>query len=101
MGGKAGPPGSVRRGGSGHARDAGRETLGHGEATTAGPGQEESMGVLGHPCGASGPARRSRRSVEGLLMVTFRKRLHFSGRVARAYLTVASQAALVLERTYG
>jgi signal transduction histidine kinase len=33
----------------------------------------------------------------GLLMVTFRKRLHFSGRVARAYLTVASQAALVLE----
>ena len=30
-------------------------------------------------------------------MVTFRKRLHFSGRVARAYLTVASQAALVLE----
>jgi signal transduction histidine kinase len=33
----------------------------------------------------------------GLLMVTFRKRLRFSGRVARAYLTVASQAALVLE----
>ena len=30
-------------------------------------------------------------------MVTFRKRLRFSGRVARAYLTVASQAALVLE----
>ena len=33
----------------------------------------------------------------GLLMVTFRRRLRFSGRVARAYLTVASQAALVLE----
>ena len=33
----------------------------------------------------------------GLLMVTFRKRLRFSGRVARAYLTVAPQAALVLE----
>lgn len=33
----------------------------------------------------------------GLLMVTFRKRLRFSGRFARAYLTVASQAALVLE----
>jgi signal transduction histidine kinase len=33
----------------------------------------------------------------GLLMVTFRKRLRFSGRAARAYLTVASQAALVLE----
>jgi signal transduction histidine kinase len=33
----------------------------------------------------------------GLLMVTFRKRLRFSGRTARAYLSVASQAALVLE----
>jgi signal transduction histidine kinase len=33
----------------------------------------------------------------GLLMVTFRKRLRFSSRVARAYLTVAPQAALVLE----
>jgi len=33
----------------------------------------------------------------GLLMVTFRKRLRFSGRAARAYLAVASQAALVLE----
>ena len=33
----------------------------------------------------------------GLLMVTFRRRLRFSRRAARAYLTVASQAALVLE----
>jgi len=33
----------------------------------------------------------------GLLMVAFRKRSRFSGRAARAYLTVASQAAVVLE----
>jgi signal transduction histidine kinase len=33
----------------------------------------------------------------GLLMVVFRKRLRFTGRAARAYLTVASQAALALE----
>jgi signal transduction histidine kinase len=34
---------------------------------------------------------------KGLLMVAFRKRSRFSGRAARAYLTVASQAAVVLE----
>ena len=33
----------------------------------------------------------------GLLMVTFRNRSRVSGRAARAYLTVASQAAVVLE----
>jgi signal transduction histidine kinase len=34
---------------------------------------------------------------QGLLMVAFRKRSRFSGRAARVYLTVASQAAVVLE----
>ncbi len=34
---------------------------------------------------------------KGLMMVTFRKRLRFSRRTVRAYLTVASQASLVLE----
>jgi signal transduction histidine kinase len=42
---------------------------------------------LGHPEG----------SWRGLLMVKFRKRSRLSGRAARAYLTVASQAAVVLE----
>ena len=75
-----------------------RAIMGHGAALHAGPRRAEVVGAFGGPFGAPGSARPSGGSVErDCLMVAFRKRLRFSGRAARAYLTVASQAAVVLE----
>ena len=61
------------------------------------PGKKISWEHLGIGSAILVPLGVTGETWKGLMMVTFRKRLRFSRRTVRAYLTVASQASLVLE----
>ena len=61
------------------------------------PGKKISWEHLGIGSAILVPLGVTGETWKGLMMVTFRKRLRFSRRTVRAYLTVASQAALALE----
>lgn len=61
------------------------------------PGEKKSWEQMGIRSALLVPLVVPGEAWRGLLMVAFRKRLRFSGRAARAYLTVSSQASLALE----
>ena len=61
------------------------------------PAEKKSWEHLGIGSAILVPLGVTGETWKGLMMVMFRKRLHFSRRTVRAYLTVASQASLVLE----
>ena len=61
------------------------------------PGEQRSWEQSGVGSSLLVPLIVPEEAWRGLLMITYRKRSRFSGRAARTYLTVASQAALALE----